>query len=309
MTRYAALAALFALAAAPASAAAHTITGLVHDARTAVRAQPPGVEAGIAADGARIELRRADARVIEVLDPQGAPVLRLDARGQWARVDAPILTVLSVTTGARDPRDPSWSRIAGGTVLRFHYPGTHGETTRRWRVPLRVDGRAREITGTVERVATPPLAWVLAAGAAAVAGGAVALRLAAGRRAPHVLVGALALTVVALSHGESRATGGAPWGEIVAVAVAVAGLAVALRVRRDAALALGALAATAILLVLPLIGRLSLLRHGVIVTALDPDLARALVVAGLAAASGTVAAAARAWWPATAPGGGERRAP
>ena len=141
------------------------------------------------------------------------------------------------------------------------------------------------------------------------AGGAVALRAGIGRCAPQVLVGALALAVVALSYGESRATGGRPWGEIVAVAVAVAGLAAAQRVRRDAALALGALAVTAILLVLPLIGRLSLLRHGVVVTTLDPDLARALVVAGLAAASATVAAAARAWWPVTAPGGAERRVP
>jgi hypothetical protein len=39
------------------------------------------------------------------------------------------------------------------------------------------------------------------------------------------------------------------------------------------------------------------LRHGVIVTTLDPDLERALVVAGLALASGAIAAAARAWWP------------
>ncbi len=309
MTPRAALAALVALTLAPASAAAHTITGLVHDARSVVRTQAPGVQAGIAADGARIELRRAGADVVEVLDSQGAPVLRLDARGPWARVGAPILTVLSVTTGAPDPLDPSWSRIAGGSALRFHYPGTHGEAAHPWRVPLRVDGRPRAITGAVERVATPPLAWVLAAGAAAAAGGAAALRIGLGRRASRVLVGALALAVVTLSYGESRATGARPWGEIVAVAVTVAGLAVALRVRRDAALALGALAVTAVLLALPLIGRLSLLRHGVVVTTLDPDLARALVVAGLAAAGATIAAAARAWWPASAPGGAERRGP
>ena len=57
------------------------------------------------------------------------------------------------------------------------------------------------------------------------------------------------------------------------------------------------LAVAAILLVLPLIGRLSVLRHGVIVTTLDPDLVRALVVGGLAAASAVITAAARAWWP------------
>ena len=57
---------------------------------------------------------------------------------------------------------------------------------------------------------------------------------------------------------------------------------------------------TAILLVLPLIGRLAVLRHGVIVTTLDPDLVRALVVGGLGAGAGAIAAAARAWWPDTA---------
>ena len=78
---------------------------------------------------------------------------------------------------------------------------------------------------------------------------------------------------------------------------ALAGLAAAFRLRRDAALEQGVLAVAAILLVLPLIGRLSVLRHGVIVTTLDPDLVRALVLGGLAAASAVITAAARAWWP------------
>ena len=79
--------------------------------------------------------------------------------------------------------------------------------------------------------------------------------------------------------------------------MAVAGLTLAYRLRRDAALEQGVLAVTAILLVLPLVGRLAVLRHGVIVSTLDPDLVRALVLAGLAAAAGVIAAAARAWWP------------
>jgi hypothetical protein len=37
----------------------------------------------------------------------------------------------------------------------------------------------------------------------------------------------------------------------------------------------------------------------VIVTTLDPDLVRVLVVAGLAAAAAAIGAAARAWWPGT----------
>ena len=87
------------------------------------------------------------------------------------------------------------------------------------------------------------------------------------------------------------------WGALVAAVVALVGLATALSLRRDAALELGALAVAAILLALPLVGRLAVLRHGVIVTTIDPELERALVVGGLAFAAGVIAAAARAWWP------------
>ncbi len=295
-----ALAAAVALLLLPATAAGHTIKGLVHDARDVVLAQAPGTHARITADGARLELRRDGARVVEVLDLQGAPALKLDAAGAWVRKGAPIVTVLAVAAGAPDPRDPAWLRAGDGAALRFHYPGTHGETPHPWRVPLRVDGRAGEIRGAVERVAPPPIAWAVAAPVAVAAGAGLMLALGRRRLAPHLLVAGLALAVVALSRGESLATGARPWGEIVAAAVALAGLAAAARLRRDAALEHGALAVTAILLALPLVGRLSALRHGVIVTTLDADLARALVVGGLAAAAGAIAAAARAWWPVSA---------
>ena len=63
--------ALAALLALPASAAAHTIKGLVHDARDVVLAQAPGTHAAISADGVHLVLRRDGARVVEVLDLQG----------------------------------------------------------------------------------------------------------------------------------------------------------------------------------------------------------------------------------------------
>lgn len=298
MTRGAAVVGLVAVLALPASAAAHTISGLVHDARDVVLAQAPGTHAGVTADGTHIVLERDGASVVEVLDLQGSPTLKLDARGAWARKGSPILTVLSVETGAADPRDPAWLSAGSGDSLRFHYPGTHGEALHRWSVPLRVDGRRAEIGGAVEAVAKPPLAWAIAAGAAVTAGAGLVLAFAGRRRVAPVLVGALAIAAVAISYGESDATGDRPWGVLVAAVVALAGLAAAFRLRRDAALQQGALAVTAILLVLPLVGRLAVLRHSVIVTTLDPDLVRALVVAGLAAAAGTIASATRAWWPA-----------
>jgi len=299
MTRRPALAALaFALVLAlPASASAHTIKGLVHDARDVIVRQAPGTHASIAADGVHLELRRAGASVVEVLDFQGLPALKLDARGGWARKGAPIVTVLAITTGAPDPRDPRWLRVGNGRTLRFHYPGTHGEVLHRWSVPLRVDGRTARIEGAVERVARPPLAWAIGAAAALVAGAAAMLLLPARRRLAWALVGALAVAAIAIAHGESAATSARPWGVIVAAAVALAGLALAFRLRRDPALEQGALALTAILLALPLAGRLTVLRHGVIVTTLDPDLERALVIGGLAAAAAAIGAAARAWWP------------
>jgi hypothetical protein len=297
MTWRLALAALALLLALPASASAHTIKGLVHDARDVVLQQVPGTHVGIAADGVHLELRRAGAAVVEVLDLQGLPALKLDARGGWARKGAPIVTVLAITTGAPDPRDPDWLRVGDGHSLRFHYPGTHGEVLHHWSVPLRVDGHDARIEGAVERVARPPLAWAFGAGAALIAGAAAMLLLPFRRRIAWALVAGLAGAAILIAYGESAATSARPWGVIVAAVVALAGLALAFRLRRDPALEQGALAVTAILLALPLAGRLTVLRHGVIVTAIDPDLERALIVGGLAAAAGAIGAAARAWWP------------
>ena len=192
---------------------------------------------------------------------------------------------------------PPGCEPGSGSSLRFHYPGTHGEVLHRWRVPLRVDGRSVAILGAVERVARPSLAWPIGAAAAVVAAVALALALRLRRRTAYALFGALAGLAVAVPYGESEATSARPWGAIVAAAVALAGLALALRLRRDAALELGALAVAAILLALPLVGRLAVLRHGVIVTTLAPGLERLFVVAGLALAAGTIASAGRAWWP------------
>jgi hypothetical protein len=303
MTARFALAGLVALLGLPTSAGAHSITGLVHDERDVVLAQAPGTHAGITADGTHLELRRAGARVVEVLDLQGVPALKLDANGVWARRGAPIVTVLAITTGAPDPRDPAWLSAGSGSSLRFHYPGTHGLAAHPWSVPLRVDGRRTEIKGAVERVARPPIAWAFAAGFAVAVGMGLAMQ--SRRRAAHVVVGGLAIAVAVLSYGESQATDARPWGELIAVVVGVAVLAAAFRLRRDAALELGVLAVAAILLTLPLIGRLAVLRHGVIVTTLDPDLVRALVVAGLGAGAAVITAAARAWWPDTGAGRGD----
>jgi hypothetical protein len=205
--------------------------------------------------------------------------------------------VLSIQTGAPDPRDPAWVSAGKGDVLRFHYPGTHGEVLHHWRVPLRVDGRTVAIEGAVERVARPSLAWPAGAVAAVLAGAGLMLVLPARRRAAYLLFGALAVAAVIIPYGESEAVSERSWGALVAAAVALAGLAAALRLRRDAALEQGALAVAAVLLALPLVGRLAVLRHGVIVTTIDPGLERALVVGGLALAAGVIAAAARAWWP------------
>jgi len=295
----AAAALAFALALAlPSGAAAHTVPGLVHDARDVVVAQPRGTHTVIAADGVHLELRRSGAQVVEVLDLQGLPALKLDARGPWARAGAPILSVLSIRTGAPDPRDPAWVSAGHGDALRFHYPGTHGEVLHRWRVPLRVDGRRVAIEGAVERVARPSLAWPAGAVALVLAAAGLMLVLTPPRRrASYLLFGALAVAAVVIPYGESHAVDERSWGALVAAVVAIVGVATARSLRRDAALELGALAVAAVLLALPLVGRLTVLRHGVIVTTIDPGLERALVVGGLACAAGVIAVAARAWWP------------
>jgi hypothetical protein len=289
--------ALGTLLVAPAGATAHTVPGLVHDARDVVLIQAPGTDAAIAADGVQLELRRAGANVVEVLDPQGHAALKLDARGAWARRGAPLLSVLSVDTGAPDPRDPAWLLVGHGAALRFHYPGTHGEGLHRWRVPLRVDGRPVAIQGAVERVARPSLAWPVGTIAAVAAAAGLMLALAPRRRAVYLAFGTLAVAAVVVPYGESEATSARHWGAFIAGVVALAGLAAAMRLRRDPALEQGALAVTAVVLALPLVGRLGVLRHGVIVTTIDPGLERALVAGGLALAAGVIASAGRAWWP------------
>ena len=60
----------------------------MHDERDVVLAQAPGTHAAITADGTHLVLRRDGARVVEVLDLQGAPALqarrarRLGAQGR-----------------------------------------------------------------------------------------------------------------------------------------------------------------------------------------------------------------------------------
>jgi hypothetical protein len=286
------------LLALPASAVAHTIPGLVRDAREVVTVQASGTHATIAADGVHLELRRAGASVVEVLDLQGLPALKLDARGAWARKGAPILSVLSIATGPPDARDPDWLQAGHGSSLRFHYPGTHGEVVHTWRVPLRVDGRTAVITGAVEPAPRPSLTWAIGAFAAIVAAVGLVVVRRLGRRTARAALAALAAVAIVIPLGESEAATARPTGSIVAAAVACATFGIALRLRRDTALELGALAAGAVLLALPLVGRVAVLRHGVVVTTLAADLERALVSGGLALAAAAIAAAARAWWPA-----------
>ena len=174
MTARLALAALVALLALPASAGAHTIKGLVHDERDVVLAQALGTHAGMS-----------------------APTARTSCCAAPARKAAPIVTVLAITTGAPDPRDPAWLSAGSGNSLRFHYPGTHGLVAHPWSVPLRVDGRTTEIKGAVERVARPPIAWAIGLGFDVAIG--MVLGMHGRRRAAHVLVGGLAIVVVAIS--------------------------------------------------------------------------------------------------------------
>ena len=208
------------------------------------------------------------------------------------------MTVLSVTTGAPDPRDAALaarreaaSRCASTTPARTARCCTTGACRcastagrARSRAPSSAwrGRRSRGRSAPAPR-SLPARRWCSAAGPAAHRVRPRRRARARGRRRSPT--------------ARARPPAARPWGAIVAAVVALAGLAIALRLRRDAALELGALAVAAILLALPLVGRLPVLRHGVIVTTLDPDLVRALVVGGLAAAAGAIAAAARAWWP------------
>jgi hypothetical protein len=213
-------AALLASVAAAGPAAAHGLGGPEPTDEVVtvggIRPAAAGVRVRAIDLGSRIELtNRADATVV-VLGYEGEPYLRIDRRGVWEnrRSPATALNRSDTPTGTVPARldaaaPPVWDRVSATPMARWHDHRAHwmgrGQVRDEpWEIPVRIDGAAARITGTLDsRPAPAPAAWLgLAAGIA------LALALLAGlRRWPVVL--AVGLVVVILS--EALHTLGA-WG-------------------------------------------------------------------------------------------------
>ena len=223
-------------AGAPARAArgraAHTVPGLVHDARDVVVAQAPGTHAGSQPTASHLELRRSGAQVDRGARSAGR------ARAQARRARA---------LGARGRADPHRAldpdRCAGSARSRL------GERRPRGRAALPLPGDARRGAAPLARAATrrrPPRrdrGRGRARGPATRSRGRSVRRRrrGAGRRRPDARAAAAAPRRLparsarwrsqpsSLPYGESEAVSERSWGALVAAVVALVGLAAALQ--------------------------------------------------------------------------------
>jgi hypothetical protein len=170
------LALVVALAAFPASAAAH---GPVAPVASSYFAKPLMVPAGLEAkviDGdLRMWLRVPPQDTVVVLDYRGAPYVRFSPDGvavnhnsaMYYLNQTPFAQTPPATLTARTP--PSWHRVSGGHAYEWHDGRLHALATvaltpgvafvGRWNVPLRIDGRLTAINGGLWHADHPPLVW------------------------------------------------------------------------------------------------------------------------------------------------------
>jgi hypothetical protein len=229
-----------------------------------------------------------------VLGALGEPMLRLDSHGVWVNASSPTATGdRLVGTGKH-----GWIRITGGHTVAWHDhrlappPVSVAGAVGRFAVPVDLDGRKTEISGTFFRVARPAVwPWIIAA-----AGLVCAIVVAVRRRTLRASLtiglgtssGLAALLLVTTFAVRDAPTGGVAWlqlGGAIAVAIVLAVLLVRLhgRARVHAAGVVGAVAAAVSISSLPVFW------HGVVISALPAVATRALCVlsvAGGAAAAG-----------------------
>jgi hypothetical protein len=336
------LVALLALLVVPAVASAHGGATTAVDYRSTVTSTPNGVSARVVGGDDRLAVTRNGARTVIVLGYDGEPYLRLDDQGVWENERSPAVGINAErrqgtqATTADPSAAPEWTRLSSGDTVMFHDHRAHwmgsqppaavrqdpGQERRLadWGVPLLVDGAPAQVAGYYTYVPPPSRAlWVgvLAVLAVALAALAWLLQGRARRMALWVMAAVAVLPAPILGAAETLDVPdpavGVATGLLVYVVLIAALAAAGLWARRDRAaeaaiLAVGALAIGAFALA----GRLALLDHGVVPSALPAWLARLLLVVGLAATIGVAVGAIATWRETLAgvpvKGGGERRA-
>jgi hypothetical protein len=289
--RLSAIAAVAALA-APVAAAAHPRgPAIALDERATVeRVTARGVSASILDGDRKLRLAVAPGVRLVVLGYLREPVLRLTDAGVAVNSRSPTALADGL---AKQPR--GWIPVGRGRSFAWHdhriAPALpYGTSRASWSVPLLVDGRPAQVDGQILRMRRPALwPWLALGGALLAVGVAVAaahrLRLSV---ATGVGVGVLAgVAGLASLAGFSLAAAGVGRGRAelaaasVLAAAAAAGLVLGGTRRLAVAGAIGALA------VIEGLGRLGVFVHGVVVSELPAEGARAAdtvaIGAGLAA--------------------------
>jgi hypothetical protein len=281
----------------PAQAAAHPRTATValdyrlvldHATQTI-----PGVHVRVLDGDRDFELRVDPGVSVVVRGELHEPFLRIDPNGVWANASSPTATCDRVVgTGKK-----GWIKVGSGDSIAWHDhrlsppPGSRPGPVGRFLIPIEVDGRPAMIAGTFIRVPRPAV-WPWLAAAAAIA----AAIAAAVRHRPlrpgltiglGVAGGVAALTAVTTFAVRDAPTGGVAWLQIVAgICVAAVLGALLLRLRgRGRVHAAGVVGAVGAVVSL---SSLSVFWHGVVISALSPNLARA--ACGLALVAGAAAA-------------------
>lgn len=279
--------------AAPGTAAAHQHTGRVAvDYRATVGPLRPSLARAVTvrvypADLA-LGLRTLGRHRVVVLGYTGEPFLRIGADGTYASRRS--LTAAGV--GLVEPGSGAgWQRVSRAQRLVWHDARVRGLPAGvdrgRWAVPVLLDGSRTELAGEIIRV-PPPSGWPwLALGAVFAVAGALllALRRPALLRSSATVLGwasALATILVATGFAAAATSSQATWTEAGnELLFALIGIAVLLRGSRNArALAGGGLGLLALAVGLK---SLPVLLHGVVLSALPAELARAAVTVAVAA--------------------------
>ncbi|WP_433390645.1 hypothetical protein [Micromonospora sp. KLBMP9576] len=180
----------------------------------------PGVRVRAIEAGARLELTNTGDRSVEILGYSGEPYLRVGPDGVYENTRSPATYLNRTIAGdTRLPAEadpaaaPDWRRIDDSTTARWHDQRVlwresapppqvraapdREHRVRDWTVPLRADGTAGEIRGTLDWVPPPDAyVWWVAVTLGLLAVGALGLLPAGSRPGARALAGLGGLLMV-----------------------------------------------------------------------------------------------------------------
>ena len=290
-----------------------------HTELIGLRPPTPGIAVSLGADGEQMVMRISGTLQVIILGYQDEPYLRVDARGVFENRSSPAVAMnrSRIPTGASSPTRPGpphWVRISKTPVAHWHDHRSHwmggsapaavqrdpdrAHVIDRWTIPLRINGRAAALRGTIRWVRAPSAWpwWVLAAALAV--GVVVGARSGAGRAVLTAAIAGTAATETVhvwaswpFSPGATTARVGESLPSIAAIVVCLGAL-VWLARRNVWSAAPAAVLAGLFVFVSGGLADLPTLSHTFVPSRLTPELARAIVAVALGVGFGTAVAGA-----------------